>query len=88
MSDTKDMLRLLAQADAHYRALEKLLPLLRADQHGRPADSRFLFLLQDVRLHRAVLYVLRSERAPKRARPKRLNAKPRAARFTSGEKQT
>ena len=56
MPENEDIFALLAQADAHYRSLEQILPRLRFAHpyYHIKAD----FLLQDVRLHRVILHVL------------------------------
>lgn len=76
MPENEDIFTLLAQADAHYNALEQLLPCLRFAHpyYYVKAD----FLLQDVRLHRVFLHVLGenfSARKPRRTRRKKPAAK-------------
>lgn len=76
MPQNEDIFALLAQADAHYHALEQLLPRLRFAHpyYHVKAD----FLLQDVRLHRVILHVLGenfSARKPRRLRRKKTAAK-------------
>ena len=75
MPQNEDIFALLAQADAHYHALEQLLPRLRFAHpyYHVKAD----FLLQDVRLHRVILHVLGenfSARKPRRLRRKKTAA--------------